>query len=73
VAIGAYLLEGTNYAPLSGFLLGLSAGTFLYIAACDLLPQLHRTGDDKWPRLALFLLGAGMSVAGSLVGGLHAH
>lgn len=73
VALGAYLLEGTDYAPLSGFLLGVSAGTFLYIAACDLLPQLHRTSDDKWPRLALFLLGVGLSLIGSTLADTFGH
>lgn len=50
----------------AGILLAISAGTFLYIAACDLLPELHRTGVDRGKRLAAFLAGVGLSLLSSL-------
>lgn len=58
-----FFLRSQDYAPAAGALLALSAGTFLYISACDLLPELHRTGDDKVKRLIAFLLGLGICLA----------
>ncbi len=56
----------------SGALLALSAGTFLYIGGCDLLPELHRTGEEKFKRLVAFLFGLGMSyLSGAFIG--HSH
>lgn len=51
----------------TGALLAISAGTFLYIGACDLLPELHRNDDEKFKRLAAFLVGIGLCFA-SLIG-----
>jgi len=47
---------------LSSFLLPFAAGGFIYIAACDLIPELHRQPDQKkamWSML-FFLLGIGL-------------
>jgi zinc and cadmium transporter len=47
---------------LSGFLLPFAAGGFIYIAACDLIPELHRQPDQKkalWS-MFFFLLGIGL-------------
>jgi len=54
----AYLfLQSQEYQPAAGCLLALSAGTFVYIGACDLLPELHRASGEKLKRLAVFILG----------------
>lgn len=68
IALASLLLkvEGLNTA--TGALLALSSGTFLYISACDLLPELHANHKDKLPRLGLFLLG--LAVCG-LVNHVH--
>jgi len=56
----------------AGALLALSAGTFLYIGGCDLLPELHRTGEEKFKRLFAFLVGLGASyLSGSFL--THSH
>ncbi len=55
-------LKGSAVPASAGILLAMSAGTFLYIAACDLLPELHRTNADKIPRLVLFFLGLAVAI-----------
>ncbi len=56
--LAAYFMSHDAVSPqVSGVLLAASAGTFLYIATCDLLPELHHNEHDKWPRLALFTVG----------------
>ncbi len=37
--------------------LGISTGTFLYIASSDLLPHLHRKMKQQWMHLLAFLVG----------------
>ncbi|MDQ3814442.1 MAG: ZIP family metal transporter [Armatimonadota bacterium] len=39
-----------------GILLGLAGGSFLYVAACDLLPEAHAT-DEGWTVMAMTLVG----------------
>lgn len=46
--------------PLLALLLGVSAGSFLYVAATDLLPQLHREQDGSV--FALFVVGLGLMI-----------
>jgi zinc and cadmium transporter len=68
----AYLITQENELPTAtGALLSVSAGTFLYIGACDLLPELHRNNDEKFKRLAAFLIGI-LCCFGTLLGH-HAH
>ncbi len=58
--IGYYF--SSHMSGLSGLLLPFAAGGFIYIAACDLIPELHRQPDQKkalWSML-FFLLGIGM-------------
>lgn len=50
------LLHGKSPAFLSGAL-AVSAGTFLYIAASDLLPHLHRKMKEEWVNFLAFLAG----------------
>lgn len=57
----------------AGILLAMSSGTFLYIAACDLLPELHREDKEKFKRLTAFLVGLALAmISGELAGG-HTH
>ncbi|MCB0417168.1 MAG: ZIP family metal transporter [Bdellovibrionaceae bacterium] len=67
LATPAGMLLATNFfshemvSRTAGILLSLSGGTFLYIASCDLIPELHRSNFDKYPRLFAFLAGLGVS------------
>jgi zinc and cadmium transporter len=62
VAIGARLL-----GSLLGVVLGLASGSFLYIAATDLLPEIHagHRPADRRERMIGFLLGIGVLLAAS--------
>lgn len=68
--LAAMLLRQHSF-PAAGILLSISAGTFLYIGACDLLPELHRGGVDKLPRLACFFAGVAISYASDYMLGPH--
>ncbi len=58
----AYWISHAHLMPqVSGVLLAASAGTFLYIATCDLLPEIHANDQDKGARL--FMFSAGIFVA----------
>jgi zinc transporter ZupT len=62
------VLRSDTLPATSGILLSISAGTFLYIGACDLLPELHRTDTEKLRRLGAFFLGLVLSfVSGFLL------
>lgn len=50
------LMEGKSQTFLSGAI-AISAGTFLYIAASDLLPHLHRKMKEEWINFLAFLFG----------------
>ncbi len=50
-----------------GILLSVTAGTFIYIGACDLLPELHVASDQKWWRLGGFALGLCMAAMSGLL------
>lgn len=61
----AGVLLGTRYLPsLQGTVLAIAGGSFLYIGAVDLLPELRR-GPDSRQRVVGFLCGL------LLIGGLH--
>ena len=62
ILLAYWILKSENYTQTAGTLLSLSAGTFLYIGACDLLPEIHRTDGEKLKRLLSFLLGILISV-----------
>jgi zinc and cadmium transporter len=57
-----WILKSEHYTNTAGILLSVSAGTFLYIGACDLLPELHRTDGEKLKRLVSFCFGILISV-----------
>lgn len=44
----------------SAFLLPFTAGGFIYIAACDLIPELHKQPDSKKSVLAMFTFLCGI-------------
>ncbi len=69
--VGYYALaELQKYIP---YVLAISAGGFLYISACDLIPELHkeRRQARAWLALLLFILGIGLMEAVKHLG--HAH
>jgi zinc and cadmium transporter len=57
LALSIGILQKENLPELSGSLLALSAGSFIYIGACDLLPEIHRENTQKLPRLTCFIVG----------------
>jgi zinc and cadmium transporter len=76
-AVASFIVLGVIFyhlvVPVSesarGVVLGLAAGSFLYVAACDLLPHAHAE-DEGWSVTASTLLGyAFVLVVGMLAGG----
>lgn len=61
VPLGAFItyfmFEGTASHRTIGYLIAFSAGTFLHVAADDLLPEVHHQASDRITRLFVFLLG----------------
>lgn len=57
VIFGYFLFEYTNLAAI--YLLPIAAGGFLYIAASDLMPEMHKENDVKksFISFAFFMLG----------------
>lgn len=66
IALSLGLIE-QNLPGVTGNLLAFSAGSFLYIGACDLLPEMHHKEGGKLPRLAFFLIGVALSAMSELV------
>jgi len=63
------LVIGSQVEGYSSFLLPITAGNFIYIAASDLIPELHKKGKvstSLW-QLLLLLLGAGVMLLPKLV------
>lgn len=52
-----FLIRNFSQANL-GALLGLAGGTFIYIAASDLIPETHRRSSRFWLHLSPLLFGA---------------
>jgi zinc and cadmium transporter len=73
---GAVLLGSQLVQGLEGIILALASGTFLYIGATDLLPELRHASNsrEKYERLLGFLLGLALvAVAGVVERRLLAH
>lgn len=59
-ALGTYfLLRNINTAFL-GILLAIAAGSFLYVAASDLIPEIHK--KSKWGNIVLTLVGVSIPI-----------
>lgn len=55
---GLVLVFGEIFEPHMGLILGIAGGLFLYIAASDLLPEVHEDHrDNPWHQAALLLAG----------------
>ena len=67
--VGALLTYfiGPSIADSLPTLLAVTAGFFIYIAASDLIPEIHAWGTKKLAILESFLLLAGVAVVGLLV------
>lgn len=50
---------------------GLATGTFLYVALCDLLPEVFHDPERRWATLTLLL--SGVAIIGLLSGPGHTH
>lgn len=61
------IIKTVHLEKTAGILLSISAGTFLYISACDLLPELHRSNEEKMRRLLFFLIGILISSLSGLI------
>ncbi len=81
IGAAAFIFTAGNIAEslhdqLTGAALAISAGTFLFIALSDLLPEVQFHRHDRVPLfLALFIGIAFMGFIGSLeeIGGMHSH
>lgn len=69
--IAGYFVS-THIADFSPFLLSFIAGGFIYIAACDLVPELHKQPDLKKSALSMlaFLFGIVFILAARMI---HCH
>lgn len=64
-ALATYALGSANTLPLP-LLLGIAAGFFIYIAASDIIPEIHKTTNKKLIYIESILLIAGVLVVGLL-------
>lgn len=74
VPIGAFsshlmLMKWSSLA--AGWVVALSAGTFIHIAICDLLPAVHKSEENKWGKIGYFVVGLGIMVLLSVVFNHH--
>ena len=61
-----------SFENLEGFALAFTAGTFIYIAAADLLPEFHKEKSARKSALQLALLLAGAAMIWLIARSLHA-
>ena len=59
-------------ANAQGVVLGIAGGSFLYVAACDLLPEAHAS-DEGWSITATTLLGYAFAIGAKVLWGGHSH
>jgi zinc transporter ZupT len=55
-----------------GVVLGIAGGSFLYVAACDLLPEAHAE-DEGWTITAMTIVGYAFAVGVKVLFGGHSH
>jgi len=65
-----YFFSGIS-EHLEGFALAFTAGMFIYIAAADLLPELHKEKSAKKSALQLLLLAAGAGIIWLVAHSMH--
>ena len=71
-AVSAYaFLAGHHHRPLLGHLLGFSSGTFLDLAASDLLPEIHKEKEGKGA--ILFGVFSGVAMMALLAWAVETH
>ncbi len=56
-AVGTFAFFKNTSPEVIGYLVAFSAGTFLHVAADDLLPEVHQHSHNRFSRLVFFLLG----------------
>ena len=56
----AMLLASQSIPQVIPYVLSYAAGSFLYVAMADLIPDLHRGGIEGGPLKQLLLIGAGI-------------
>ena len=56
----------------TGIVLGIAAGSFLYVAACDLLPEAHAQ-DEGWSVMATTIGGYAFALLATIFFGSHEH
>jgi len=54
-AVATFFVSRNINASFLGILLAIAAGSFLYVAASDLIPEIHK--KSKWLNIVLTLLG----------------
>ncbi len=69
VGAGAVILLDSTFESLEALIAAFTAGAFIYIAASDLIPELHKTRDVKRgiAELCALLLGIGLMFALTLL------
>jgi zinc transporter ZupT len=67
-----YNFVGFREEAARGIILGIAGGSFLYVAACDLLPEAH-DGDNSWRIMATTLLGYACALGATMLFGSHGH
>lgn len=67
IGAGIALIIGTYTDHLTLFLIPFAAGSFIYIAAADLIPELHKETDTKKSFLQLMMLVLGITISGLFV------
>jgi zinc and cadmium transporter len=67
IGAGATLLFSTIISGITPFLIAFAAGSFLYIAGTDLLPELHKTFSTKKIIFQTFFILLGIIVMASLL------
>ncbi|MBU1148665.1 ZIP family metal transporter [Patescibacteria group bacterium] len=69
IVLGSVMRLGSGFAL--DAMLGLTAGTFLYVAVGELLPEVFHTKANRWRKLLLMILGILLVVVIGLFGHDH--
>ena len=71
-AIAVYFSQDMWNKTAIGWALSFSAGTFIHIATCDLLPEIHKLKETKHKNILSLILGLGIMAGFRLFFG-HSH